>query len=78
MPERPLDAVVGRRAVGVRRLGKRVALDFSSGTLVMTEASSRKRASLHVVRGEDALHCAPWIPAASRCSRRISRRFAPS
>jgi formamidopyrimidine-DNA glycosylase len=89
--EPPLDVVVGRRAVGVRRLGKRVvlafedeiflvfhlmiagrfrwrprgarvpgkvglaALDFSSGTLVMTEASSRKRASLHVVRGEDAL-----------------------
>jgi formamidopyrimidine-DNA glycosylase len=31
------------------------AFDFSSGTLVLTEASSRKRASLHVVAGEDAL-----------------------
>jgi formamidopyrimidine-DNA glycosylase len=29
--------------------------DFSSGTLVLTEASSKKRASLHVVRGAEAL-----------------------
>jgi formamidopyrimidine-DNA glycosylase len=28
---------------------------FASGTLVFTEAGTRKRASLHVVRGEDAL-----------------------
>ncbi len=28
------------------------ALDFSTGTLVFTEASTRKRASLHVVQGE--------------------------
>jgi formamidopyrimidine-DNA glycosylase len=28
------------------------ALDFASGTVLITEASSRKRASLHVVRGE--------------------------
>src|SRR5579862_2149158 len=32
-----------------------LALDFSSGTLVLTEAGSKRRASLHVVRGEDAL-----------------------
>jgi len=31
------------------------AFDFSSGTLLLTEASSHKRASLHVVRGEPAL-----------------------
>jgi formamidopyrimidine-DNA glycosylase len=32
------------------------ALDFPNGTLLLTEASTKKRASLHVVRGEDALH----------------------
>jgi len=31
------------------------AFDFSSGTLILTEASSKKRASLHVVRGRAAL-----------------------
>jgi len=31
------------------------ALDFATGTLVVTEASTRKRASLHLVRGEAAL-----------------------
>jgi formamidopyrimidine-DNA glycosylase len=31
------------------------ALDFDSGTLVLTEAGARKRASLHVVRGRAAL-----------------------
>jgi formamidopyrimidine-DNA glycosylase len=31
------------------------AFDFSTGTLVLTEAGSRKRASLHLVRGRDAL-----------------------
>jgi formamidopyrimidine-DNA glycosylase len=31
------------------------AFDFASGTLVLTEAGSKKRASLHVVRGEQAL-----------------------
>jgi len=30
-------------------------LEFSTGTLLLTEASSRKRASLHAVRGEAAL-----------------------
>jgi formamidopyrimidine-DNA glycosylase len=32
------------------------AFDFSSGTLILTEAGTRKRASLHVVAGEAALH----------------------
>ncbi len=31
------------------------AFDFETGTLLLTEASSRKRAALHVVRGEAAL-----------------------
>ena len=31
------------------------AFDFESGTLVLTEASSKKRASIHLVRGPDAL-----------------------
>jgi formamidopyrimidine-DNA glycosylase len=31
------------------------AFDFASGTLILTEASSKKRASLHVVRGRAAL-----------------------
>jgi len=31
------------------------AFDFPNGTLILTEASSKKRASLHLVRGEEAL-----------------------
>jgi formamidopyrimidine-DNA glycosylase len=31
------------------------AFDFPGGTLILTEASSKKRASLHLVRGDDAL-----------------------
>ena len=31
------------------------AFDFAEGTLLLTEAGSRKQASLHVVRGEDAV-----------------------
>jgi formamidopyrimidine-DNA glycosylase len=89
--EPPLDAVLGKRVRGVRRLGKRIvmeledelflvlhlmiagrlhwkergakvsgkvglaAFDFTSGTLVLTEAGTKKRASLHVVRGAAAL-----------------------
>jgi formamidopyrimidine-DNA glycosylase len=37
------------------RLGL-AAFDFSSGTLLLTEAGSKKRAALHVVRGREALH----------------------
>jgi len=33
-----------------------LALDFSDGTLVLTEAGSKRRASLHLLRGEDGLH----------------------
>ncbi len=32
------------------------AFDFSNGTLVLTEAGSQKRASLHIVRGEAGLN----------------------
>lgn len=32
------------------------AFDFQVGTLLLTEASSRKRASLHLVHGNEALH----------------------
>lgn len=88
--EPPLADAVGKRVVGVRRLGKRVVLaleddlflvvhlmiagrfrwekrgasggkialaafDFPAGTLLFTEASPKKRASLHLVRGEAAL-----------------------
>jgi len=87
----PLEAVVGRRLVGLRRLGKRIAwqlddqffvvihlmiagrfrwkpagaaipgkvglaaFDFDNGTLVLTEAGSRRQASLYFARGEAAL-----------------------
>lgn len=36
------------------KLGQ-AAFDFSSGTLILTEASSKKRASIHYVVGDDAL-----------------------
>lgn len=87
----PLKAAFGLRVLGVRRVGKRLALalegdlflsihlmiagrlhwkprgakaagklelaafDFPHGTLTLTEASSKKRAALHLVRGEAAL-----------------------
>jgi len=37
-----------------RRVGL-AAFDFSSGTLLLTEAGTKRRASLHLVRGEGAL-----------------------
>jgi formamidopyrimidine-DNA glycosylase len=95
-----IDAVFGRRVSTVRRVGKRIALEFEketpadpplfivihlmiagrlrwrapgeklgigsklllasftfpSGTMYFTEASSKKRASIQVVRGEESLH----------------------
>jgi formamidopyrimidine-DNA glycosylase len=87
----PIREAEGKRVVGVRRVGKRIALalegdlwlvihlmvagrlrwkepgaktpgkvglaafDFAAGTLVLTEASTKKRASLHLLRGEAAL-----------------------
>jgi formamidopyrimidine-DNA glycosylase len=45
------------RPAGTKLPGKLglAAFDFSSGTLLLTEASSRQRAALHVVEGEAAL-----------------------
>jgi formamidopyrimidine-DNA glycosylase len=43
-----------RNAKLSRKIGL-AAFDFSTGTLLLTEASHKKRASLHVVRGESAL-----------------------
>ena len=87
----PLDALVGRKVVSVRRIGKRVAIgfddglwvvihlmiagrlhwkrsppslagkqqlaafDFDDGSLLLTEAGTKKRASLYVVDGEAGL-----------------------
>ena len=87
----PLDAAIGRKVRGLRRLGKRIvwslddeyfvvihlmiagrfrwkergaaipakvglaAFDFDNGTLVFTEAGSKRQASLYVVRGEQML-----------------------
>jgi formamidopyrimidine-DNA glycosylase len=87
----PVESLVGRKVVGLRRLGKRIviqfdgdlflvihlmiagrfqwqesgpmprskivlaAFEFPNGLLVLTEASTRKRASMHVVEGETAL-----------------------
>jgi len=89
--EPSLDAVQGRKVVGLRRIGKRIvvdlegelhlvlhlmiagrlhwgergakipakiglaAFDLDDGTLTLTEAGTKKRASLHVVRGESGL-----------------------
>jgi formamidopyrimidine-DNA glycosylase len=45
----------GQRGAPIpKRLGL-AAFDFDSGTVILTEAGTSKRASLHVVRGEDAL-----------------------
>jgi formamidopyrimidine-DNA glycosylase len=43
----PEHEIPGRAGLG--------AFDFESGTLLLTEASKKKRAALHVCRGEDAL-----------------------
>jgi formamidopyrimidine-DNA glycosylase len=45
------------RPKGTRPPGKigLAAFDFPDGTLVLTEAGTKRRASLHVVQGEDAL-----------------------
>lgn len=43
----PAAAIPGRRGL--------VAFDFGSGTLLLTEAGSKRRASLHLIRGTEAL-----------------------
>jgi len=52
--------VAGRfrwKEVGAKIPGKvgLAAFDFATGTLILTEASKKKRTSLHIVRGEEAL-----------------------
>ncbi len=52
--------IAGRLAWKTRgaKIGGKMALaafDFRAGSLVLTEAGSKRRASLHVLRGEDAL-----------------------
>lgn len=87
----PVSALVGKRVLGLERLGKRIvwameeelfavfhlmvtgrfkwrepgapvpkkgahgAFDFPSGTLLLTEMGTKKKASLHVVRGREGL-----------------------
>jgi formamidopyrimidine-DNA glycosylase len=45
------------RPAGAKLAGRRdlAAFDFSDGSLALTEAGTKRRASLHVVRGEEAL-----------------------
>jgi formamidopyrimidine-DNA glycosylase len=45
------------KAAGTKVPGKvgLLAIDFDTGTLILTEAGSKRRASLHVVQGRDAL-----------------------
>jgi formamidopyrimidine-DNA glycosylase len=45
----------GTKAEGGRPKTVLATFDFTSGTLILTEASAKKRASLYVVRGEAAL-----------------------
>ncbi len=63
----PASSLAGRHALA--------AFDFPNGTLTLTEAGAKKRASLHLVRGEAALGRArSGRPRGAR--RRISRRSA--
>jgi formamidopyrimidine-DNA glycosylase len=50
----PLKGSLGRPKISPPR--GLAAFDFSNGSLLWTEAGSKKRASLHVVSGEDGLH----------------------
>jgi formamidopyrimidine-DNA glycosylase len=46
------------RSPGAKLAGRHslAAFDFPAGSLVLTEAGSKRRASLHVVKGEEGLH----------------------
>lgn len=46
------------KAAGAKLAGRNglLALDFPNGSLVLTEAGSKRRASLHMARGEEALN----------------------
>ena len=41
--------------VGLRGKGDLAAFDFANGSLVLTESGTKKRASLHILRGQDAM-----------------------
>jgi formamidopyrimidine-DNA glycosylase len=44
-----------KRGAALARRGGLAAFDFDSGTLLLTEAGTKRRAALHVLRGEPAL-----------------------
>src|SRR5271170_8477603 len=46
------------RAAGAKLAGRQslAAFDFPDGSLVLTEAGARRRASLHVLAGKESLH----------------------
>lgn len=44
-----------KKGAAVPKKGAHAAFDFPGGTLLLTEAATRKRASLHLVRGEEGL-----------------------
>jgi formamidopyrimidine-DNA glycosylase len=46
------------RAPGIKLTGRQTlaAFDFPNGSLVLTEAGSKRRASLHIFEGEESLH----------------------
>lgn len=44
-----------KHGAAVPKKGAHAAFDFGAGTLLLTERASHKRASLHVVRGEEGL-----------------------
>jgi formamidopyrimidine-DNA glycosylase len=54
----PIASVEGRKVVALSRLGKRIVIalfDFEHGSLALTEAGTKRRASLHLVHGKAAL-----------------------
>ena len=51
----PPEVETGAKAQPSRRRVGLAAFDFAGGTLLLTEAATKKRASLHVVRGEGNL-----------------------
>ena len=53
--DRRAPALEGRRAPRLPKARGLAAFDFPDGTLILTEAGTKRRASLHLVRGEDAL-----------------------
>src|SRR5215469_13279627 len=63
------------RAAGARLAGRQslAAFDFANGSLVLTEAETKRRASLHVVAGEEGLRAID--PGGLTCSRAIWRHF---